>query len=100
MNIAVAKLNAILQSVNIKGFPYRKQRCEEYLTLYHLQIKNFLLQVLFLFRISQPKPREKDEERISSTLLNSASFVCVADTYKLNNIRNTLWCRHDVALYT
>jgi len=76
MNDTVAKLRAILHFLNFKVFPYRKQRSEEYLTQYHLQIKSFLLPVLFLLRISQPKSRESDVVRISSTLLNSVSFVC------------------------
>ena len=100
MNIALAKLSAILQSVNFKAFPYRKQRSEVYLTQYYLQIKKLLLQIFFLLRISQSKSREKNEVRISSTLLNSVFFVYVAGTYNCNNNRNTLWCRHDVALYT
>jgi hypothetical protein len=76
MNDTVAKLSAILHCLNFKDFfPYSKQRGEECLTQYHLQIKNFF-SVLFLLNILQPQPREMDVLRICSTLINSVSFVC------------------------
>ena len=44
MNVTVAKLSAVLHCLNFKVFfPYHKQRSEECLTQYNLQIKNFFI---------------------------------------------------------